>query len=222
MTHGERVRDVPLGSPTRPSWRGRLHLFGLMAALPTFVLLMVHAEGERATWGAAVYALGLCSMLTVSTVYHRWVHTIRARRIWRRLDHATIFAAIAGTITPLCLIALGTRSGAVLIALVWAAAVIGAALKFSGRPTADRVASTMYIAIGWAGLLLIPALWKIGGVTPVALLTVGGAIYTLGAVGFARQWPMLRPRVFSFHEVWHANTIAAAAAHFAAVWIIAA
>jgi hemolysin III len=221
-THDGRARDVPLGSPTRPSWRGRLHLFGLMAALPTFVLLIVHADGKRATWGAVVYALGLCSMLAVSTIYHRWVHTIRARGIWQRLDHAMIFAAIAGTVTPLSLVALGTRSGVPLIVLFWGAAVIGAALKVSGRRVANGVASGMYIGIGLAGVVLIPALWKLGGVTPVALLAGGGAIYILGAVGFWRGWPVLRPRVFSFHEVWHANTIAAAAAHFAAVWIIAA
>jgi hemolysin III len=54
------------------------------------------------------------------------------------------------------------------------------------------------------------------------LLAACGVIYTLGAVGFARQWPTLRPTVFGYHEVWHAATITAAVAHLIAVWMITA
>ena len=54
------------------------------------------------------------------------------------------------------------------------------------------------------------------------LLLLGGVIYTIGALGFARRWPTLKPSVFSYHEVWHLCTLTAAAAHLAAVWIVAA
>ena len=103
-----RELDVPLGSATRPSWRGRLHLIGLAAAVPLTVVLAIVASGGRAHGGVIVYAVGLCSMLAVSVTYHRWVHTVRARAAWRRADHATIYAAIGGTFTPLCLLAFGT------------------------------------------------------------------------------------------------------------------
>ena len=99
---------MPLGSATRPSWRGRLHLIGLVAAIPLTVLLAIVASGGRARGGVIVYAVGLCSMLAVSVTYHRWVHTVHARAAWRRADHATIYAAIGGTFTPLCLLAFGT------------------------------------------------------------------------------------------------------------------
>ena len=56
---------------------------------------------------------------------------------------------------------------------------------------------------------------------PVLLLAVGGLLYTVGAIGFGRRWPTLGPNVFSYHEVWHAFTIAAAGAHLAAIWIVA-
>jgi hemolysin III len=217
----DRRMDVPLGSPTRPSWRGRLHLLALLFALPLASVLAVRADGARARGGVIVYAVGLCSMLGVSTAYHRWVHTVRARALWRRADHAMIFAAIGGTFTPLCMIVLGTWWTVTLLVAVWAASLTGAIMKAADWRHAHRVGPIMYIGIGWAGTLLVPALWTRGGVLPVVLLFVGGVMYTVGAIGFGRRWPTLRPSVFSYHEVWHSFTVLAAAAHLAAVWIVA-
>jgi len=217
-----RIMDAPLGSPARPSWRGRLHLIALWSALPMVVLLAVHADGARARAGVIVYAVGLCSMLAVSTTYHRWVHTVRARRIWRRVDHATIFATIGGTFTALAMVSLGNGSVITMMILIWAAAAGGAVVKIVNVPRSDRIGVILYIAIGWAGLTLVPALWSHAGPVPVGLLIGGGIVYTVGALGFGRQWPTLRPSTFSYHEVWHAFTVAAAGLHFATVWVVAA
>lgn len=216
-----RVMDAPLGSPARPSWRGRLHLIALWSALPMVTILAVHADGARARAGVIVYAAGLCSMLAVSTTYHRWVHTVRARRIWRRADHATIFATIGGTFTALAMVSLGTGLVITMMILIWAAAVGGAVVKIVNVPRSDLIGVILYIAIGWAGLILVPALWSHGGLLPVGLLLGGGITYTVGAIGFGRKWPELRPSTFSYHEVWHAFTVAAAGLHFAAVWVVA-
>lgn len=213
-------RDTPLGSPSRPTWRGRLHLFALFTALPLLVHLAVIANGARARAAVIVYAVGLCSMLAVSTTYHRWVHTVHARRHWRRADHATIFAAIAGTFTAVGLITLPTGWAIVLLIAIWTAAVVGAAVKIVDVHGGDRIGVVMYITTGWAGLLLVPALWARGPI-PLALVLAGGAAYTIGAIGFSRKWPTLRPSTFSYHEVWHAFTVVAAGAHLAAVWTIA-
>lgn len=213
--------DAPLGSPDRPSWRGRLHLFALWPAIPLLVALAIRADGARARAAVIVYAVGLCSMLTVSTVYHRWVHTVRARAAWRRADHATIFTAIAGTFTALALTSLGTGIAIAMLITIWAVAALGAALRLVSMSRADRLGGVLYIAIGWAGLALVPAVWAHGGALAVALLVAGGVVYTLGAVGFGRRWPTLRPATFSYHEVWHASTVAAAGLHFAAVWTVA-
>lgn len=209
--------DVPLGTPTRPSWRGRLHLVTLAIAAPLCALVAVDAQDTRARIGVVVYAAGLCSMLAVSTTYHRWVHTIRARAAWRRADHATIFVAIAGTTTPLCLI---SSSPVWPLAVVWAIAVVGVLAKATGSRRGHHVGNVLYIANSWAGLLVLPALWASGHVVATALLLAGGLIYTGGAFGFARRWPTLRPSVFGYHEVWHAATVAAAGAHLLAVWMV--
>jgi hemolysin III len=213
--------DAPLGSPSRPTWRGRLHLIGLWSAIPLLVALAIKANDARSRAAVIVYAVGLCSMLTVSITYHRWVHTVRARAAWRRADHATIFAAIAGTFTALALTSLSTGPAIAMLVVIWGAAAAGAFVKVASFRSADRIGVVMYIATGWAGVALVPSLWQRDGALPVGLLLGGGIVYTIGAVGFGRRWPTLRRSTFSYHEVWHAFTIAAAGLHFAAVWTVA-
>ena len=217
-----RPLDVPLGTPTRPSWRGRLHLVTLIVAVPLFATLVVAADGARARVGVLIYAAGLCAMLAVSVTYHRWVHTVRGRAMWRRADHATIFVAIAATSTPLCLVLKPPHAVGWQLVALWSIAAVGVAAKAFGGRRAHHVGNVLYIANGWAGALLLPALWGNGHVAASLLLVAGGVIYTVGAAGFARGWPVLKPSVFSYHEVWHAATIAAAGAHLAAVWMVTA
>jgi hemolysin III len=214
--------DAALGSPERPSWRGRLHLLALVVVLPLLVLLAVQAGGARSRAGVIVYAVGLCSMFAVSTTYHRFVHTVGARSAWRRADHATIFAAIGGTMTALVLATLGNAAAIALLIAVWLAAALGAVVKAVGHRHADRIGGVLYIGIGWSGIVLVPSLWSRMGAVPVVLLVAGGLAYTIGAAGFARRWPTLRPATFSYHEVWHVFTIVAAALHLTAVWNVAA
>jgi len=213
--------DVPLGSPGRPSWRGRLHLIALWSAIPALVGLAIESDAARSRAAVIVYAVGLCSMLAVSTTYHRWGQTIRARATWRQADHAAIFAAIAGTFSALALTSLNTGPAIALMVLIWTAAAAGAGFKIFSFHRANRLGAAMYLAIGWAGLAVVPAVWQRGGALPVGLLVAGGVVYTVGAVGFGRRWPTLRPATFSYHEVWHAFTIAAAGLHFAAIWTVA-
>jgi hemolysin III len=213
--------DAPLGSLSRPTWRGRLHLVALLAAIPLLVALAIVANGARTRAAVIVYAVGLCSMLAVSTVYHRWVHSLRARAIWRRADHAAIFAAIAGTFTALALSTLGTGAAIATLIVIWAAAAMGAVVKLTQFHRADRIGAVLYVAMGWAGLVLVPAVWHQRGALAVGLLVGGGVMYTVGAAAFRRGWPTLRPTTFSYHEVWHAFTIAAAGLHLAAVWTLA-
>jgi hemolysin III len=218
---GRGVLDAELGTPSRPSWRGRLHLISLWLAVPLLVALAIQSSGARARAAVIVYAVGLCAMFAVSTTYHRWVHTLRARARWRRADHATIFAAIAGTFTALALTSLDTPSAIVMLVIIWGAALVGAAFKLLSFHRADRLGAVLYITMGWAALALIPGVWSRGGALVLGLLLAGGVLYTIGAVGFGRRWPTLRPATFSYHEVWHAFTAAAAGLHLAAVWTVA-
>jgi len=214
-------RDDPLGCDARPSWRGRVHMIGLFAAIPALVLLIVFADSARARVGASIYGAGVCAMFAASTTYHRWVNDLRARAAWRRADHAMIFAAIAGSATPVVLIVMPSGLGIGLLSVVWTVSVIGAVFKFGHWRRGDTVGTALYAAVSGLAALALPALWIRGGVAPAVLYLVAGSLYIFGARWFAKTWPRLRPAVFSYHEVWHVFTVAAAALHFAAVWVIA-
>lgn len=213
--------DVPLGTVSRPLWRGRLHQWSLFTALPLMVLLAVFADGTKARVAVMVYGVGLCSMFAASTTYHRWVHTIRARTLWQRADHAMIYAAIAGSFTPVCLLAMPNTWGVALLLVIWTGAIAGAVMKFALWHRARVIGGVLYMTLSWIGVTAVPFLWSNYGAGPVVLLLAGGLAYTVGAIGFARRWPRLSPTVFSYHEVWHVFTVVAAGLQLGAVWAIA-
>jgi hemolysin III len=213
-------RDDPLGCDGRPSWRGRVHMFGLFAAIPALTLLIVFADGARATVGVSIYAAGVCAMLAASTTYHRWVNDFRARAMWRRADHAMIFAAMGGSATPVVLIVMPDGWGITLLAVVWTVSVVGAVVKVGHWQRGNTIGNALIPAVSGLAALALPALWVRGGVVPAVLYVISGSLYIVGAHWFSKTRPRLRPSVFSYHEVWHVFTVAAIAAHFASVWAI--
>lgn len=214
--------DVALGHVHRPSWRGRIHVIGLVVAIPAVSALLLHSTGDaRLQLGLGVYAVGLIVMLGASATYHRWVHGLRARCAWRRVDHAAIFAAIAGSSTPVVVSALPGVTGVVLVGAVWSAAFIGAGCKLSRWAGGDRAGTVMYAVTVVLSAVAVPWLWAREGIGSAAFMVTGGVVYLVGAAFFARRWPTLRPNVFSYHEVWHVFTIVAAAAQFIAIWMLA-
>lgn len=214
--------DVPLGHVHRPTWRGRIHVVGLVAAIPAVTALLLNSTGNtRLRFALGVYAVGLCTMFGASATYHRWVHGLRARATWRRVDHAAIFAAIAGSSTPIVLAALPGTTGLVLVAAIWSVALLGAGFKLSRWSGGDRAGAALYAVTVVLAAAAVPWLLTRHGISPTALVVGGGIVYLAGVAGFARRWPTLRPAVFSYHEVWHVFTIVAALTQFAAIWMLA-
>lgn len=213
--------DVALGHVHRPTWRGGVHVIGLIIAVPAMVALILSAQGEVGTrLGVAVYAVGMCSMLTVSATYHRWVHGLKARCAWRRADHATIFAAIAGSSTPTVLVVMPGTTGLVLIGTIWSAAIVGAGCKLARWDGGHRAGTVMCATTIALATIATPWVWARQGIAPAVLLIAGGIAYLVGAACFAKQWPRLRAAVFSYHEVWHVFTLVAATAQFTAIWMM--
>lgn len=171
--------DVTLGHNARPMWRGRVHLFALWIFVPAMVALIAVADGTRARVGCMIYTLGLCSMFAVSVVYHRWVHELRRRATWRRLDHAVIYAAIAGSATPLALVAMERTAGLALVLVMWATAIPGVAFKFGHWRHGDASGTVMYFVLAAECAALLPALYRTTGALPVALSLISGAVYSV-------------------------------------------
>jgi hemolysin III len=157
------------------------------------------------------------ALFGVSGSYHRGPWSEAMRRRMQRLDHATIFVMIAGSYTPLCLVALqGWLAPAMLVA-AWVGATVGVVLAF--RPGArSRIArGTLYIALGWVSVAATPQLLDRLTATQILLIAIGGVLYTVGAIFLATKWPDPFPRVFGYHEVWHVLVVAAVVCHFVAI-----
>jgi hemolysin III len=197
--------------------RGTLHL--LMAILAPFglVLLLLIADSPRAYVGASIFAASLVALYASSASYHLAPWPARSRGIMKRIDHSMIFALIAGTYTPFCLIVLGNGWGITMLALVWTFAGLGMLMHIAW-PFAPRwLGVAIYMAIGWLALIPVVEVVTHMQVGAVAALLFGGLLYSIGGVIYAMKRPNPFPRVFGFHEVFHLFVIAGSLVHFALI-----
>ncbi len=197
----------------KPLLRGVSHEIAAAAALVAWIALVAAAPSPRARLAATVYGATLLALFTISALYHRPTWAPRARLFWRRLDHSAIFLLIAGTYTPFCLL-LGGAAGSALLAVVWTGAAAGV-VQAVAWPTAPKpLVAVVYVALGWVVIPVVPILRLQLGPAFIALLAAGGITYSLGAAVYALRRPDPFPRVFGYHEVFHALVVLAAVLHF--------
>jgi hemolysin III len=200
--------------PEKPLLRGVSHEIAALVSLLAWAALAVAAEPGRARAAANVYGASLFTLFVVSAAYHRRTWAPRARLLMRRLDHSAIFVLIAGTYTPFCLL-LPAASGLRLLAIVWAGAVAGVVQSVVWPRAPKQLVAAVYVLLGWVVVPVLPALHDALGSGAIALLLAGGAAYTVGAAVYALRRPDPFPRVFGYHEVFHALVVVAAICHFA-------
>ncbi len=200
--------------------RGRLHEVAFFISIPAGVALVALADTGKARFAAAVFAVGLAGVFGASAAYHRIAWSAPALRRMKRLDHSMIFILIAGTYTPLCLLALHGAWGIAMLATVWAGAITGIVLKQVDIDGMKRLSGFLYIALGWVSIVVLPQLFRNMSVTGSVLVVAGGLLYTLGAIVFAAKRPDPNPAVFGYHEIWHAFTAGAGLCHYAAVLLL--
>lgn len=176
--------------------------------------MIVAARGTIATIAVSIYAASLCALFATSAYYHLFTRSERAQRVMQRVDHSMVYVLIAGTYTPVCLLALPRALGVAYLFLIWISASVGIALKVRWR--GRKTAAAMYLVIGWAVVFVIPWAYEYIGGVGLSLYAAGGIIFSLGAVLFYKQWPTLKPEVFGFHELWHVLTVIAVSLQFSA------
>lgn len=201
----------------KPLLRGWLHLVCFFLALPAAVAVVALATTGEARAAAVVYAVGLVALFGVSGSYHRGRWSDAKRRLMQRLDHGTIFVMIAGSYTPICLLAVRGWMSVALLVVAWAGAVLGFALSFTNTRVTSVMRSTLYIVLGWASVIAGPQLVRHLSVAELVLIAVGGLLFTVGAIFLATRWPDPFPKVFGYHEVWHVLVVAAVICHFVAI-----
>lgn len=203
--------------PVTPTWRGILHTWWFVLAVPAGVLLILSSESVEARVAASIYAASLLLVFGTSAAYHRLARSPRARLVMQRLDHSMIYLLIAGTYVPLCLVALPVSWGIPLLCVVAGGALLGFALKLSAFHRVQWLTYALYPVLGWAAIVATPALVRYLTPLQLGLVLAGGIAYTVGFPVLLVQRPNPWPRTFGYHEVWHLCTVVAASLHFAAV-----
>ncbi|MGZ5360774.1 MAG: PAQR family membrane homeostasis protein TrhA [Solirubrobacterales bacterium] len=205
----------------KPQLRGVSHQWAFFISLGAGIALILAASGREELIAASIYAFSLSALLGTSALYHRVTWTPEARRWMRALDHTMIFVLIAGTYTPFCLLVMHGTLADVILVVVWASAAGGAILNLVWVDAPKWFSAVVYIGTGWAAVAAMPQLWTEIGPAGVGMLALGGALYTTGAVVYARRRPDPNPQIFGYHEIFHLLVIAAAAIQYAVIAIYA-
>ncbi|EXI65053.1 MAG: hemolysin [Candidatus Accumulibacter adjunctus] len=200
MYHGEKLN----------AWT---HLVGAVLALIGAVVLVVLAARTGDPWkivSVSIYGATLVLLYSFSTLYHSFRG--RAKTIFQKLDHLSIYLLIAGSYTPFCLVTLRGPWGWSLFAVVWGLAVVGSLQEFWLKSEARVLSVLIYVVMGWAVLAALPPLLQALGTAGFVWLAAGGAAYTLGIVFYA-----LDSRLRHAHGIWHLFVLAGSAAQYVAI-----
>jgi len=204
------------GTPSRPLLRGVLHEVAFVVVALVGVAFLAGVDGRRLV-GAAAFAASAAVMLGASALYHRRTWGPSGRLWMRRADHAGIYLLIAGTYTPVGLLCLHGTVQKVVLAVVWTGAALAIATKLCWVGAPKWLSVVYAITLGWVGVAALPQLEDSAGVAAVALLAAGGIAYTVGAIVYGLKRPDPFPRVFGYHEIFHAFTLVALACQYVAI-----
>ena len=209
-----RVTLGKMTNPVRGFMDGTAALLSLVALV---VLVVMTADDVPRMVSMIVYSLSLLALYTTSSLYH----SIPWRPAWKqrmqRVDHSMIFVLVAGSFTPIAFNVLEGTWRITVLAVVWSVAIVGVAQKVVWPRVKPWFSITLQTTLGWFALVpFIELVRRLSG-GAIALIGVGGLLYTIGMILFTMERPKLAPRVFSYHEVWHVFVISASLLHFLAI-----
>ena len=191
----------------RPLLRGWLHLGTVLGWLVGGPFLIAAAPDGASRAALIVYVVAMLGMFGTSAAFHRIRWSATAWRRMRRADHSAIFIGIAGTTTAVAGLALTGWPEVLMLTLVWSGAMAGIVLRQVWLDAPQWAVAVPYVVVGWCSLTVAPQLVHALGWVGFALMLVAGVAYTGGALVYAAKKPDPWPRVFGFHEIFHACTV---------------
>ncbi|MGO9487741.1 MAG: PAQR family membrane homeostasis protein TrhA [Solirubrobacteraceae bacterium] len=209
--------NVVAAGPVKPRLRGVSHEYAFFVSLGCGAALILAASDGRARVAAAIYACAVSALLGTSALYHRVTWRPGARRWMRRLDHSMIFVLIAGTYTPVALLALKGSLATTILIVLWAGALGGVVFKLVWIDAPKWLFALVYVVLGLVTAAVLGELPAAIGWLGVAGIVAGGLLYVIGAIIYTTGRPNPWPKVFGYHEVFHALVLAAAALHYAVI-----
>jgi hemolysin III len=194
------------------------HLVGSVFAVVGFAGLLVTAIPTGDPWkitSFVVYGAALVALYLISTLYHGV--TGRPKRIFRKLDHTSIYVLIAGTYTPFALVSLRGPSGYVLFGVVWTLAAVGIVQEFLVRRRIRAVSVSLYLLMGWLALAVFVPLRQAIGSSGMTWLFAGGILYTMGVF-----FNLVDEKYAHSHGIFHLFVLGGSVLHFFAVLLFVA
>jgi hemolysin III len=215
---GRRVIDAV--DDIKPRLRGWLHATAAPFALLSLVAVLAVAEPSRQRTGAAIFLGTAVTMFTTSALFHTRRWSSRAFQLWQRADHANIFVLIAGSCTAFAMILLEGRDSSRLLIVMWSGALLGVLFKILWIDAPRWLSVGLYLVLGSSALWYFPEFAAAGAPHALALAGLGGLLYAVGGLVYGLRWPDPLPTYFGFHEVFHALTVTAFAAHCCALALL--
>ena len=203
---------------TKPLFRGHSHQAAFFFSLGICSMLLLNAHDFKTLVSTVIYSLSLIGLFGISALYHRPTWNPKQRMLMKRMDHAAIYILIAGTATPICLLALSPATGFKLLQLVWGAALFGFFQSLFWVTAPKWVSSTLYVIVGSLVIPFLPELKMALTMDDVWLMMAGGCVYVLGAIIYALKRPNPNPKIFGYHEIFHLLVIAGAGLHFLVIY----
>ncbi|BDZ49649.1 DNA-binding protein [Frondihabitans sucicola] len=204
----------------KPTWRGWIHAGTFPLAIALGIVLVTLADGVPAKISTSIYFATSLLLFGTSATYHRFDWKPKAKLLLKRFDHSNIFLLIAGTYTPIAVLALPLHKATILLILVWGGAIFGIAFRVFWTGAPRWLYTPLYVLLGIGALLYVKDLFAANPATMI-LVFAGGLFYILGAVAYGFKRPNPVPGVFGFHEVFHALTVLAFLCHWTAVLLVA-
>jgi len=201
----------------RPRLRGISHQAAFAVAVPAAVAVALTTDGSVARVAGTAFAASVAAMFGVSSLFHRGSWTPAAARRLGRLDHAMIYALIAGTYAPIGLLVVHRGWRMPVLATVWGGAALAVAAKLAWSRAPTWLAPLVGIALGWTAVIVLPQIVGAIGLAGAALLVTGGVVYSLGALVYVRQRPSPAPATFGYHELFHALVIVAVICQYSTI-----
>lgn len=199
------------------------HFIGMLMAIFAAIPLLIKAAQEPDRIyiiSLSVYAVSLILLYAASTSYHTFDISEKANTLLKKIDHMMIFVLIAGSYTPVCLLALDKPVGTILLTIVWGIAIVGILFKAFWVYCPKWVSSVLYIGMGWTCVLAFSQI--LNNLSPAAFgwLLAGGIIYTIGGVIYALKLPIFNARFKNFgsHEIFHLFVMGGSACHFVVMY----
>jgi hemolysin III len=218
MTSPATAIDATSEQKVKPLLRGVSHQIAFFVMLLAGGLLISRAEGTTARLACAVYVTSVALLFGISALYHRPTWSVVARARMRRLDHSAIFILIAGTYTPMAL-TLPSSPANNMLTVAWIGGGLGVLRALFWVKAPKWLVAALALAMGWLAIFYFPSIQRVTSSWVVVWMALGGVSYSIGAIMYALRRPDPWPRIFGYHEIFHALVVVGVACHFTAVVI---